>query len=99
VRNLLVAPGTWSGDDLGPRTIEVRRLAALEIAPETGAATLTLDLAIERAAGAIRPFRGGVVHLDLIAALARAARHRDLVTRGPYRGPRAIRLDDLELHD
>jgi predicted Zn-dependent protease len=103
VRNLVVAPGTWDGAvPAGPatrtiRTIEVRRLRALAIEPYTGEASLELALAIEHEGGAQQPFTGGTVHLDLVAALARARRTAALVRRGPYLGPAAVMIDDAEL--
>jgi hypothetical protein len=93
VRDLLVAPGAWTGDLPTTRTIELRRLTALDLAPHSGAATLVIDLAIDHDAGTRRPFRGGAIHLD------RAARHTDLTTVGAYRGPIALLIDDVELSD
>lgn len=103
VRNLVVARGTW--DEAVParpggralRTIEVRRLRALSIDPYTGEASLELLLAIEHAGGTQRPLTGGTVHLDLIAALARARRGAARIRRGPYLGPAAVLIEDAEL--
>ncbi len=103
VRNLVVARGTW--DEAVPaqragralRTIEVRRLRGLAIDPYTGEASLELALAIEHAAGAKRPFAGGTVYLDLVAALARARRSAARIRRGPYLGPAAVLIEDAEL--
>jgi hypothetical protein len=104
VRNLAVAPGTWDGainaggaGTAGGRVIEVRRLRALAIDPYTGEASLELGLAIEHQGGARRPFAGGTVYLDLVAALARARRSAALIRRGPYVGPDAVRIEDAEL--
>ncbi len=105
VRNLVVAPGTWDGaiaaGGAGPagagRVIEVRRLRALAIDPYTGDASLELGLAIEHQGGARRPFSGGTVYLDLVAALARARRSATRIRRGPYLGPAAVWIDDAEL--
>lgn len=111
VRNLAVAPGTWDGaiaaggaitaGGAGPasagRVIEVRRLRALAIDPYTGDASLELGLAIEHGGGGKRPFAGGTVYLDLVAALARARRSAALIRRGPYVGPAAVWIEDAEL--
>lgn len=99
VRNLVVAPGTWDGvAPAGPaRVVEVRRLRALAIDPYTGDASLELALAIDHQGGARRPFTGGAVHLDLVAALARARRGAARIRRGPYLGPAAVLIEDAEL--
>jgi hypothetical protein len=101
VRNLVVAPGTWDGAIAAGagRTVEVRRLRALSIDPYTGEASLELALALDHGGpgGAPRPFTGGTVHLDLIAALARARRGAARIVRGPYFGPTAVRIEDAEL--
>jgi predicted Zn-dependent protease len=104
VRNLVIAPGTWDGTITAGgtgggtgRVIEVRRLRALAIDPYTGDASLELGLAIEHEGGARRPFAGGTVYLDLVAALARARRSAALIRRGPYVGPAAVRIEDAEL--
>jgi hypothetical protein len=96
VRNLVVASGTWD-EAAGAGVVEVRRLRALAVDPRTGDASLELALAIERRGPAPRPFTGGTVHLDLVAALARARRSAHRIRRGAYLGPRAILIDDVEL--
>lgn len=101
VRNLEVATGTWPGtiEPAALRVVEVRRLRSLTIDPYTGEASLELALAIEHAAGAARPrpFRGGSLRIDLIAALARARRSARTITRGAYTGPDAVWIDRAEL--
>ena len=120
VRNLIVAPGTWSpgpaaASDGGPggpapggpaaaaagRTLELRRLHAVDIDPYTGEATLDIALGLEhrpgRPASAAVPFTGGTIRLDLIAALAHARRSSQLLRRGGYHGPAAILIDAAEL--
>lgn len=98
VRNLAVAPGTWDeAVASGTRTIEVHRLRALAIDPYTGDASLELALAIDHQGGAARPFTGGTVYLDLVAALARARRSARLIRRGAYAGPAVVRIEDAEL--
>ena len=101
VRNLIVAPGTWSPSpsSQAPRTIELRRLAAITIDPYTGEATLDVALGLEHRPGRPDPipFTGGSFRLDLIAALARGRRSPDLLRRGGYHGPAAILIDDAEL--
>ena len=97
VRNLVIARGTWT-DALAPaptRTIDVHRLSSLSIDPYTGDADLGIGLATEH--GAERPFTGGTVRIDLIAALAHARRSSTAVRRGPYVGPSAVLIDDAEL--
>ncbi len=96
VRNLTVAAGTWS-ELPATRTIVVRRLHSLSIDPFTGDATLELALAIDHVDGAERPFAGGTVRLDLVAALARARRSATMITRGPYQGPDALLVEGVEL--
>ncbi|HEY1559186.1 MAG TPA: metallopeptidase TldD-related protein, partial [Kofleriaceae bacterium] len=96
VRNLVVATGTWSGaaGEAGPgRVVEVRRLRALAIDPYTGVASLELALAFDGG----KPFAGGTVRLDLIAALAHAHRSRKRIRRGAYEGPAAVWIERAEL--
>ena len=99
VRNLVVSPGTWSGqiDASAGCVIEVRRLRALEIDPYTGEASLEIALAIDHGATGSAPFAGGTIRLDLIDALARARRSEAKLRRGPYDGPAAVWIDRTEL--
>jgi len=99
VRNLVVAPGTWSpAPSPTTRTIEVRRLHAVTVDPYTGDASLDIALAIDHRPGRPpTPFAGGTLRLDLIATLARAHRSSHLLRRGAYHGPAAILIDDVEL--
>jgi len=97
VRNLVVWPGTWNQRPPAMRTIEVRRLRAIALDGFTGHATLELGLAIDHDGDRARPFTGGSVRLDLIAALARAQRSAASVRRGPYVGPASVLVDDAEL--
>jgi predicted Zn-dependent protease len=94
VRNLVVGRGSW--DEKPPvatRVIEVRRLRNLEIDPYTGDADLELGLGIERGT----PFAGGTLRLDLIDALARAHRSVRRLQRGPYDGPAAVLIENVDL--
>ena len=50
-----------------------------------------------RAIGAPRPFRGGAIRIDLIAALAKARRSAREITRGAYKGPDAVLVERAEL--
>ena len=95
VRNLVIYRGTWN--ELAPvgRTIEVRRLRSLSIDPYTGDASLELGLSIDRQTD--KPFTGGTLRLDLVSALAHARRSATPVRRGPYLGPAAVLIDDVEL--
>jgi predicted Zn-dependent protease len=95
VRNLVIAPGTWTAEpDARPRTLDVHRLADLAIDPYTGDASLEIALGLELVPGAApRPFTGGTLHVDLIAELAIAARSRVMLSRGAYVGPDAVLLD------
>ena len=95
VRNLVIARGTWNGALPAGRTIEVRRLRSLSIDPYTGDASLELGLAIDRQTD--RPFTGGTLRLDLVAAFARARRSSTAVRRGPYLGPAAVLIEEAEL--
>ena len=95
VRNLVVAAGTWD-ERLPPaaaRTLDIRRLRSLAIDPTTGDASLELALGLDGSA----PVTGGTIRLDLISALARARRSATPLRRGPYLGPAALLLDDVEL--
>jgi predicted Zn-dependent protease len=95
VRNLVVAPGTWSSDLPAGRTIELRRLRDLSIDPYTGEASLSVALGIDRPGGA--PFTGGTVRLDLVAALALARRAAARIRRGAYVGPARLLVDGASL--
>lgn len=100
VRNLEIKPGTsWTGaiDARAARIIEVRRLRSLSIDPYTGDASLEIGLGIEHAKGASKPFTGGSLRIDLIAALAKAKRSTRTITRGAYVGPDAVWIDRAEL--
>jgi len=97
VRNLVVKPGSWTGPLPARRTIEVRRLRSLSIDPYTGDASLEISLGIERDAGQERVITGGTIRLDLVGALARAQRSTTSLQRGPYSGPTAVLIDDVEL--
>lgn len=95
VRNLVIARGTWTEAPPAGRTIEVRRLRSLSIDPYTGDASMEIGLAIDRQSG--KPFTGGTLRLDLVAALARARRSASAVRRGPYLGPAAVLIEDTEI--
>lgn len=94
VRNLVIAPGTWDGT-LVRRTIEIKRLRALSVDPYTGDASLEIALAFDNG----RPFSGGTIRLDLLAALSRARRRKAdrPLRRGAYVGPPAVLIDRVEL--
>ena len=99
VRNLEVATGSWSGaiDASAGRVVEVRRLHSLAIDPYTGDASLDIALGIEHGKAGPKPFRGGAIRIDLIAALARARRSSREITRGAYKGPDAVWIERAEL--
>jgi predicted Zn-dependent protease len=99
VRNLQVAGGSWNGaiDSGATRVIEVRRLRHLAIDPYTGDASLEILLGVEHAGGKAKPFTGGSLRIDLIAALATARRSAQAITRGAYAGPDAVWIDGAEL--
>jgi hypothetical protein len=99
VRNLIVAPGTWSTTPSpATRTIELRRLHALSIDPYTGDAILDIALAFDhRPNHEPTPFTGGTIRLDLVTTLARAHRSSHLLRRGAYHGPSNILIDDAAL--
>ena len=94
VRNLVVALGSLQKPD-GARVVEIRRLRSLAIDPYTGDASFEIALGFDRTAG--KAFAGGTVRLDLIAALAKAKRSATPLRRGPYAGPSAVQIDDVEL--
>jgi len=94
VRNLVVALGDWTEEPEGKqRVVEVRRLRALEIDPYTGDASFEIALGLD----GTKPFAGGTIRLDLIAALARAKRSATRIRRGAYEGPDAVMIDRSEL--
>lgn len=93
VRNLVVSRGTWNETRPAGRVIEVRRLRSLSIDPFTGDASLEISLGLEGE----RPFTGGTLRLDLIAALARARRSSTTLRRGAYLGPSAVLIESAEL--
>lgn len=100
VRNLVVEPGGWSGEIDGNqplRIVEVRRLRSLAIDPYTGDASLEIALGIDHSKGSSKPFVGGSMRIDLVAALARAKRSARMITRGAYRGPDAVLIDRAEI--
>jgi len=99
VRNLDVARGAWSGtiEAGATRVVEVRRLRSLAIDPYTGDASLEIALGLEHVKGAAKPFTGGSIRIDLIAALAKAKRSSHAITRGAYTGPDAVWIDRAEL--
>jgi predicted Zn-dependent protease len=94
IRNLVIGPGLWDGTP-ARRTIEIRRLRALSIDRYTGHASLEIALAFDDG----KPFTGGTVRLDLIAALSRARRRKidKLLRRGAYIGPPAVLIGGVEL--
>jgi predicted Zn-dependent protease len=94
VRNLVIAPGTWDGTPVR-RTIEIKRLRALSVDPYTGDASLEIALAFDNG----RPFSGGTIRLDLLAALSRARRRKadKPLRRGAYVGPPAVLIERVEL--
>ena len=100
VRNLVVDAGTtWSGtvESAAVRIVEVRRLRSLSLDPYTGDASAEILLGVEHANGASTPFAGGSLRIDAIAALARARRSKDIVTRGAYTGPSSVMIEGAEL--
>lgn len=97
VRNLVVGVGTWADAMPAGRTIDVRRLRSLSIDPYTGDASLDLALATDRDGSGERTISGGTIRVDLIGALARARRSASLIRRGPYVGPAAILIEDVDL--
>ncbi len=97
VRNLVVAPGTWTEVIPPGRSLDVRRLRSLSIDPYTGDASLEIALAIDRDGGGERAITGGIVRIDLVAALARARRSATPLRRGAYLGPSSILIDDAEV--
>lgn len=97
VRNLVVSSGTWTETTPPGRSLDVRRLRSLSIDPYTGDASLEIALAIDRDGGGERAITGGLVRIDLVAALARARRSATPLRRGAYLGPTSILIEDAEL--
>lgn len=99
VRNLVVAPGTWTGtlDGITTRVLEVRRLRSLSIDPHTGDASLEILLGLDHSKGVRTPFAHGSLRLDAIGTLTRARRSKAVITRGAYVGPDAVLTESVEL--
>ena len=97
VRNLIVAKGRWTEIEPARRTVEARRLRSVTVDPHTGDASLELGLAIDHKGAAHQAFTGGTVRLDLVAALAHAKRSANSLRRGPYAGPGAVLIRDVDL--
>ncbi len=100
VRNLVVAPGTWSGtvDPNGAtRILEVRRLRSLTLNRYTGMATLEVSLATDHDRRGPRTVTGGMIQLDLINALAHARRSAATLGRDGYYGPSSVLIEAAEL--
>lgn len=99
VRNLVVAPGSWSGAiaPAGVRVVDVRRLRSISLDPYTGDASLELSLSVEHQGGAATPVVGGAIRIDVIATLARARRSARTIVRGPYEGPEAVWIDTADV--
>jgi len=94
IRNLEVGVGTWAGERPAGRVVELRRLRSLTIDRFTGDASLEVGLGLD---GEV-PFSGGTIRLDLVAALALARRSNGTpIQRGPYRGPNAVLLPEVDL--
>jgi hypothetical protein len=93
VRNLDVGLGTWQGDRPPGRVIEIRRLRSLAIDHYGGDASLEIALGLD----GDKPFTGGTIRIDLVAALASARRSQTRLERGPYRGPASVMIEDIEL--
>jgi hypothetical protein len=92
VRNLVVTTGTWSGD--APKgAVEIVRTRDFAIEPYTGDASL--EIALARRDGGY--FAGGMIRLDLIAALALAHRHAQQVRTGNYVGPSSVLVESAYL--
>lgn len=97
VRNLVVAKGRWTERDPARRTVLVRRLRSITVDPYTGDASLEVGLAIDHKGTTQQAFSGGTMRLDLVAALAHAKRSANLLRRGPYVGPAAVLIRDVDL--
>jgi hypothetical protein len=97
VRNLVVTAGSWAEVIPPGRSLDVRRLRSLSIDPYTGDASLEIALAVDRDGGGERAITGGLVRIDLVAALARARRSATPLRRGAYLGPASILIDDAEV--
>jgi predicted Zn-dependent protease len=93
VRNLVVAAGTASPDELRAEPVlELDDLAWLDVDAATGEVAAGVGLATLRDGGRSRIVSGGVVRFDAIAALALARRSATVVRRGAYVGPDLWRL-------
>jgi len=93
VRNLDVGRGTWQGERPFGRVVEIRRLRSLAIDHYSGDASLEIALGLD----GDKPFSGGTIRIDLIAALASARRSQTPLERGPYYGPASVMIADVDL--
>jgi len=93
IRNLDVGRGTWQGERPFGRVVEIRRLRSLAIDHYSGDASLEIALGLD----GDKPFSGGTIRIDLIAALASARRSQSSLERGPYRGPASVMIADVDL--
>jgi hypothetical protein len=99
VRNLVVAPGLTPAARLAEpgvtRLVEVESLAWIDVDPRTGSLTAGIQLA--RLGARSLPASGGILVDNVFALLARARLSAEVATIGWYRGPIAMRIDDVDL--
>ncbi|WP_428262140.1 metallopeptidase TldD-related protein [Haliangium sp.] len=97
IGNLVMPPGRTPPDALrastGRPVLELASLAWLDIDPDTGELAAGIDLGYLDGA----PITGPTIRGNLFTWLARMSCSAQLAQRGWYRGPEAVRFDDVEL--
>ncbi|HTM22019.1 MAG TPA: metallopeptidase TldD-related protein, partial [Kofleriaceae bacterium] len=102
VRNLVIGPGgaalaALRAPRAGRPRLEVAELAWLETNPRTGAFVAEIGLAALSTGGGESPVAGGAFRGNVFELLARAHLSTETDAGALYRGPSAIRVDDIEI--
>jgi predicted Zn-dependent protease len=101
VRNLVLAPGSLSDDELiaenGRPLLEVVGLAWLDVDERAGEFAAGIDLAYLRRGRTRKAVRGGVIAGNVFVWLARARFGKGETSYGWYRGPNRMRVDSVQV--
>lgn len=100
--NLVIASGPSSLASLAAPAkqrplLRVTDLAWLHSDPRTGWCSAELGLGYRADSSGETPTRGGALRADVFELLARARFSTERMSEGWYHGPRAIRIDDVEI--
>jgi predicted Zn-dependent protease len=100
--NLVIAPGSTGQAELvkpGSKRplLRVSDLSWFHADPRTGWCSVELGLAYRTSASTETPTRGGALRANVFELLARARFSKETTSDRWYHGPRAIRIDDVEL--